>query len=75
MGGLAERIWLSHHLLALVGTLVSGWNMGAHLAFAAGPVEAAEKIEWAQAFLDGSFIPAKKGDLVSERHERVAVHA
>jgi transposase len=26
-----------------------------------GELEAQQKIEWAQAFLDGSFVPAKKG--------------
>ena len=28
-------------------------------------LEAKEKLEWAQAFLDGSFVPAKKGDVAS----------
>ena len=27
------------------------------------------KLEWAQAFLDGSFVPAKKGDLASARRK------
>src|SRR5437588_7862790 len=26
-------------------------------------LDAQDKLEWAQAFLDGSFVPAKKGDL------------
>lgn len=26
-------------------------------------LEAKDKLEWAQAFLDGSFVPAKKGDV------------
>jgi len=26
-------------------------------------LEAGDKLEWAQAFLDGSFVPAKKGAL------------
>lgn len=26
-------------------------------------LEAQDKLEWAQAFLDGSFVPAKKGDV------------
>lgn len=29
-------------------------------------LDAQGKLEWAQAFLDGSFVPAKKGDLASE---------
>jgi transposase len=29
-------------------------------------LEAQEKLEWAQAFLDGSFVPAKKGALESD---------
>jgi hypothetical protein len=29
-------------------------------------LDAQGKLEWAQAFLDGSFVPAKKGELVSE---------
>lgn len=28
-----------------------------------GQLDAEAKLEWAQAFLDGSFVPAKKGDL------------
>ena len=38
-------------------------------------LEAEQKIEWAQAFLDGSFIPAKKGGLVSEPLAKVGVRA
>jgi transposase len=29
-------------------------------------LEAEEKLDWAQAFLDGSFVPAKKGALESD---------
>ena len=29
-------------------------------------LDAQGKLEWARAFLDGSFVPAKKGDLASE---------
>jgi transposase len=38
-------------------------------------LEAAEKIEWAQAFLDGSFVPAKKGGVVSEKLVKAEAHA
>jgi hypothetical protein len=30
-------------------------------------LDAQGKLEWAQAFLDGSFVPAKKGDLGSAK--------
>ena len=29
-------------------------------------LEAEQKLDWAQAFLDGSFVPAKKGGLLSD---------
>ena len=35
-----------------------------------GQLDAQQKLEWAQAFLDGSFVPAKKGADESEWHER-----
>ena len=35
-----------------------------------GQLDAQQKLEWTQAFLDGSFIPAKKGALVSEKPTR-----
>jgi transposase len=38
-----------------------------------GQLQAAEKIEWAQAFLDGSFVPAKKGALVLDVLVKVQV--
>lgn len=38
-----------------------------------GQLQAAEKIEWAQAFLDGSFVPAKKGALVLDVPAKVQV--
>lgn len=36
-------------------------------------LDAAQKLEWAHAFLDGSFIPAKKGALVSDAAEKDGV--
>jgi len=37
-----------------------------------GQLDVQQKLEWAEAFLDGSFIPAKKGALVWERHGKDA---
>lgn len=31
-----------------------------------GQLDAEARLEWAQAFLDGSFVPAKKGELASD---------
>ncbi len=54
--GSATTVWRRLRAWEAAGVWESVWR--ATLA----SLDAAGKLEWAQAFLDGSFVPAKKGD-------------
>ena len=60
----AQRVRLGHHNVAsasCVGSNLAGvWEAIWRATLAS--LDAAGQLEWAQAFLDGSFVPAKKGD-------------
>ena len=67
MGGHAPAIWFSHHLLAAAETMVGRRDVGADLRALLSRMDAEEKIEWAQALLNGRFVPAKKGETGLEK--------
>jgi hypothetical protein len=61
MGGYSPGIRIADAFLAALASLDGEQHLGRHLAAAVEPTGCAQPTEWAQAFLDGSFVSAKKG--------------
>jgi hypothetical protein len=63
LGRHAVEIWIANHLLARLHQWTENGTWKRMWKALFSQLDAQSKIEWAQAFLDGSFVPSKKGGL------------
>src|SRR5215207_7540474 len=62
LGGHPPQVRLSHNLLAPLKGMGRKRYLGADLAPLLARLDEQGKLQWARAFLDGSFVPAKTGE-------------